>query len=118
MKRFIPLLILFSAFFIRPASSQVDTVSNQYAAVDTQNVNIRLFDSDSLIEIALRFDITAYRKQKSDVDYLPAVLTYYSGKKDSVNKNIKLRARGEYASHVLRFSSDKLKFQTKRYSVN
>jgi hypothetical protein len=113
MKRLLPLLIFFSGFFIRPASAQIDTVSNQYAAVDTQNVNIRLFDSDSLIEIALRFDITAYRKQKSDVDYLPAVLTYYSGKKDSVNKNIKLRARGEMRRMYCDFPPISLNFKLK-----
>ncbi len=113
MKKLISLLILLSAFFIQPASGQVDTVPNPYAAIDTHNVNIRLFESDELIEIALRFDITYYRKKKPDVEYLPAVLTYYTGKADSVNKNIKLRARGEMRRMYCDFPPISLNFKLK-----
>lgn len=95
MKKTIPLLILLSGFLIQPAFSQNDTVNARYAVTDTQNVNIKLFDSDDLFEIALRFDITYYKRKKPDTAYMDAVLTYYLGDKDSVNKNIKLKARGE-----------------------
>jgi hypothetical protein len=95
MKKRIPLLILLACFLIGPAFSQNDTANIRYAVTDTQNVNIKLFESDDLFEIALRFDITYYKRKKPDTAYMPAVLTYYMGDKDSVNKNIKLKARGE-----------------------
>jgi hypothetical protein len=95
MKKLIYLLILLSGFLIRPAFSQNDTTNIRYAVTDTQNVNIKLFESDDLFEIALRFDITYYKRKKPDTAYMPAVLTYYLGDKDSVNKNVKVKARGE-----------------------
>lgn len=95
MKKIIPVLILLSGFLIRPALSQIDSTNIRYAVTDTQNVNIKLFESNDLIEIALRFDITYYKRKKPDTTYIPAVLTYYLGDKDSVNKDIKLKARGE-----------------------
>lgn len=113
MKRFIPILILLSGFIARPATGQVDTVQTPYAAVDTQNVSIKLFDSDEVMDLALRFDITYFRKKKPDVEYLPAVLTYYTGDKDSVNKNIKLRARGEMRRMYCDFPPISLNFKLK-----
>jgi hypothetical protein len=95
MKKIIPVFIFLSGFLIQPALSQNDSVNLKYAVTDTQNVNIRLFESDDLMEIALRFDISYYKRKKPDTTYIDAVLTYYLGDKDSVNKNVKLKARGE-----------------------
>jgi hypothetical protein len=95
MKKTIPVLILLSGFLIQPALSQNDSANISYAITDTQNVNIKLFESDDLFEIALRFDISYYKRKKPDTAYMDAILTYYLGDKDSVNKNIKLKARGE-----------------------
>jgi hypothetical protein len=95
MKKIIPILVLLSGFFTIPALSQIDSTNLKYAVTDTQNVNIKLFESDNIFEIALRFDITYYKRKKPDTTYMPAVLTYYLGDKDSVNKDIKLKARGE-----------------------
>jgi hypothetical protein len=95
MKKTIPLFILLSGFLIHPALSQVDSVVNKYAIRDTQNLKVTLFDSDDPLQITLRFDISAYKKNKSDVEYLNAILTYHTSETDSINKNIKVRARGE-----------------------
>jgi hypothetical protein len=95
MKKVILVLILLSGFFVRPALSQIDSANLKFAVTDTQNVNIKLFENDDVFDIALRFDITYYRRKKPDTTYMPAVLTYYLGDKDSVNKDIKLKARGE-----------------------
>jgi hypothetical protein len=113
MKKLLTLFILLFCFYFQSARSQVDTIQSPYDATDTQNVNVRLFDSDKLIDIALRFDITTYRKQRSDEEYLPAVLTYYFGEKDSVNKNIKLRARGVQRRAYCDFPPIKLNFKLK-----
>jgi len=113
MKKAIPILIIFTGILLQKAYTQVDTVPSPYAASDTLNVNIRLFNSDDLIDIALRFDVSYFRKKKSDVEYLPALLTYYMGKNDSVNKNIKLKARGEMRRNYCDFPPISLNFKLK-----
>jgi hypothetical protein len=94
MKKIIPFLFLLSGFLIQSAFSQVDSLQSAYDITDTQDVKITLFDTDDLFEISLKFDITQYKRAKSNEEYLDAVLTYYTGEKDSVSKNIKVRARG------------------------
>ena len=88
-------LLIFLVFLPgRPVFSQVDTLAKGYAIADTQNVKVTLFDTDDLFQITLKFDISYFKKKKSDVEYLDAVLTYFNNEKDSVSKNIKVRARG------------------------
>jgi hypothetical protein len=94
MKKLIPLLLFVSVFFIKSLSGQVDSLQAKYAVTDTQNVKVTLFDTDDLFNISLKFDIARYKKVKSDTMYLDAVLTYYIDEKDSIVKNIKVRARG------------------------
>jgi len=94
MKKNITVLVLMSIFFLRPALSQVDSLVTKYAVRDTQAVKVTLFDTDNLFEISLKFDISAYKKAKSDTTYLDAILTYFNNEKDSVTKKIKVRARG------------------------
>lgn len=111
MKRSEILLLFLSVLIFQPALSQIDSTELQYAVKDTQNVNVRLFESDDPFEISLRFDITIYKRKKSDSTYLDAVLTYYDGKNDSVNKNIKLRARGEIRRTICDFPPMNLNFK-------
>jgi hypothetical protein len=94
MKKLICLLFSLTGFFITPVFGQNDTLDITYEVKDTLNKNIRLFERDELLEFSLRFDITAYRRQKSDKEDLPAVLTYHISERDSINKELKLRARG------------------------
>ena len=94
MKKIIWILVLLPGFLIRPAFSQIRNADTSYAVRDTQSVNIKLFDSDEIIDISLKFDLTSYKRNRSDQEYFDAVLTYYANSKDSVTKNIKVRARG------------------------
>jgi hypothetical protein len=94
LKKKISLLICIIFLIAGPLFSQVDTIAKQYSVADTHNVKVTLFDTDELFEITLKFDISHYKKAKSDVEYLDAVLTYFNNKTDSVTKNIKVRARG------------------------
>lgn len=56
--------------------------------------NLKLFESDELLNISLRFDLTSYTRKKPTEDYLKAVITFHLNEKDSVNKNIRLMSRG------------------------
>jgi hypothetical protein len=96
MKRILPLLIMLAGFLIHRASAQVvDSAFTRYAVKDTQNVNIRLFNHDDLFQISLSFDITKYKRERSDTTYLDAVLTYFTDEGDTINKNIRVKARGK-----------------------
>lgn len=79
-----------------PVFSQNDVADSLYAFTDTLPRSVHLFDNDEVFDISLRFDITQYKKKRSDEDYLDAILTYYTGENDSVNKDIRVRARGEF----------------------
>jgi len=94
MKKIIPALLFILTFFIQPVSGQIDSLRATYAVKDTQDIKVTLFDSDEVIDISLKFDIQRYKKARSDTMNLDAVLTYYISDKDSVVKNIKVRARG------------------------
>jgi hypothetical protein len=94
MKKIIPFLFFLSIFWIKPVAGQVDTTGTLYSVSDTQDVKATLFDTDELFEISLKFDISRYKKSKSDKEYIDAVLTYFTDDKDTINKNIRLRARG------------------------
>ena len=113
MKKVICILILLSGFVAGPAFSQIDSTDAQYAVSDTHNVNIRLFDTDELFDIALRFDITNYKRKRSDTLYMDAVLTYHTSPIDSINKNVKVKARGEFRRTFCDFPPLSLNFKMK-----
>ncbi|HUX57212.1 MAG TPA: hypothetical protein VMV77_09565 [Bacteroidales bacterium] len=113
MKRIVCILILVSVFLARNAFSQVDSTDFPYAIADTHNVNIRLFDSDELFEITLRFDITYYKRKKPEEEYLDAILTYHTSDSDSINKQIKVRSRGIVRHDICYFPPLSLNFKMK-----
>jgi hypothetical protein len=94
LKKKLSLLIFLSFLLTGTATGQIDTLAEDFAVADTQDVKVTLFDTDELFQITLSFDISYYKRKKSDVEYLDAVLTYFDNKSDSVSKKIKVRARG------------------------
>ncbi len=102
-------------FLIPPAlcaKGQNVVTDTLFFATDTLDKNSGIFDSDDLLTLSLRFDITEYRRKKSDEDYLDALLTYYYGKTDSVTKKIKVRARGEFRREFCSFPPILLNFRS------
>jgi len=96
MKRVILILILVSGFFVHPLLSQVDSVNIGYSINGKHTGDIRLFESDDLLNITLKFDVSFMKTNKPDSDYMNAVLTYYTKETDTVKKELKLRARGKF----------------------
>lgn len=90
--------LLFSLFVIQetPAYIQNESTVNQYSAADTLPENLGLFDSNEILTISLQFDITQYKKKKFKKDYFDAILSYQSSNKESINQEIKVRARGNF----------------------
>ncbi len=94
MKKILPLLILLCLIGIINGFSQPDSLKMKYAVADTIGDDIILFDSDELMEISLKFDITQYRRKKNDTEYLDATLIYHTSPGDSIVKSLKVKPRG------------------------
>jgi hypothetical protein len=100
-------------FLAQSIFSQNDSLYTRYAIADTINENLELFKSNELLKISLRFDITEYKKKRSDKDYLDAILTYHTSDKDSINKEIKVRSRGIFRRAYCDFPPLMLNFKMK-----
>jgi hypothetical protein len=94
MKKLLCILLFLSFISFLPALSQIDTIDIFYNKEDVRYNDLRLFESDSVLKFTLRFDITTFKRVRSDTMEFDAVLTYHISKTDSVNKNIKIKARG------------------------
>jgi len=85
------LLICFSFY---PVKAQ-DTIADRYSVTDTID-DFGLFTREDILDLTLRFDLTTYKRKKPKDEYMDAVMTYHITKDDSVNKNIRLKTRGEF----------------------
>jgi len=94
MKRFSFILIILSGITVLKTFGQIDSINYDYAVSDTLEEDIKLFDSDELLEISLKFDITTYRRKKNDQEYLDATLIYHLSPNDSIVKALRVRPRG------------------------
>ena len=97
-------------YFVFPVFSQSDTIVNPLDAVDTLNQDFGLFTKDEILNLTLRFDITNYMRKKPKDEYLKAILTYHISKEDSINKEIRLKSRGEMRNGYGDFPPIRLNF--------
>jgi len=70
-----------------------------------------LFDSEEMLHISLKFDITKFMKDKSLEEYLDAELVYYINESDSLVNKIRLRARGNSRIKFCNFPPVRLNFK-------
>jgi len=68
----------------------------QLPAQDKGNKSFGLFENEEILNISLHFDIDTYLKEKPEEDRLDARLTIYTGKSDSISREIKVSARGNF----------------------
>lgn len=94
MRKLIIIQTVLALYFALPAFSQNDTIS-PLDAVDTLSQNFGLFTKDDVLNLSLRFDMTQYTRKKPKDEYMDAILTYHISKTDSINKEIRLKSRGE-----------------------
>jgi hypothetical protein len=92
-------------------SGQKDTIDVTYKIQDTLNQHPGLFDTDELLELSLRFDITTLKRVKSKEEYLPALLTCYLNNTDSINKEVSIRARGKRRLDICSFPPIRINFK-------
>lgn len=100
MKRpaYISIIILFIS--ILPAFSQNDSIDLAGLIGESRS---GLFESDELLELTLRFDITSFTRTRQKNEYQEAVMIYYLNDKDTVTRMVRLRARGEFRRNFCDF---------------
>jgi hypothetical protein len=112
-------LILIQLFIfvlsVFPAFSQIDTTNIKKQKQNTSEKNISLFDSDELLEITLRFDLTGYLKKPSKGESFDADLTIHYSKTDSLNKKITIKYRGTSRYERCKFPPIQINFKKPVY---
>lgn len=107
------LLIILNASLIS-TSAQNEPKKQKKPGDDAAAGVVRLFESDEILNIKLRFDISAYKKNRSDTSELDALLTYYLSQTDSVEKKIRIRARGNMRRSYCDMPPIRLNFKESR----
>lgn len=111
LRKFIFIQLLLTLFFVKPVYSQNDTVTNPLDVVDTINQDFGLFSKDEILNLSLRFDMTQYTRKKPKDEYLNAILTYHINQEDSINKDVRLKSRGEMRNGYCSFPPIRLNFK-------
>ena len=109
MKKIYCFMILLTVLSFVPVKAQ-DDITERYSVADTVE-DFGLFTQDDLLELSLRFDITTYKRKKPKDEYLDAIMTYHISKDDSINKNIRLKTRGEFRNGFCEFPPIVLNFK-------
>lgn len=110
MKKLLFLQILLLIFTVEQAFSQNDTIDSPLIFVDSLQKDFGLFSSDEILSLTFRFDISQYRSKKPKEEYLDAVMTYHINDHDSVNKDIRLKSRGDMRNEYCDFPPVRLNF--------
>ncbi|MBN1186756.1 MAG: hypothetical protein JXB49_31045 [Bacteroidales bacterium] len=82
-----------------------------FSQADTLHLNLNnpfpnystLFQSDTILNITLKFNIKEFQKEKLSGDYVPAELIMDSGEENVIKKDIKIKARGIYRLNMCSF---------------
>ncbi len=98
-------------FLVLPSLGQDVDNGSKSALTDRAKENLRLFDSDKLLKISLRFDLTYFLRKKPTVEYIKAIITFHLSESDSIDKNIKLRSRGEFRNQYCYYPPVELNFK-------
>jgi hypothetical protein len=110
MKKLILIQIILVAFSVSPMFSQEPVTDSTQAVSDTLQQDFGLFTNDEIMHLALRFDLKEYTRKKPKEEYMNAILTYYISDKDSVNKEVRLKSRGEFRNGFCSFPPIRLNF--------
>lgn len=81
------------------------------AVNDTIDV-LSIFDDPETLNISLEYDITSFIRKKKEGDYLDAVMTIYYNESLTIEKNIRLKARGKNRRDRCYFPPIYLNFKT------
>jgi hypothetical protein len=113
MRSYLLLIALIPAVFPLLLSGQVHPGCDTCIIAVTHPVDASLFESDELLKMTLRLDITNLERTKAMEESQDADLTYFTTQTDSVNKKIQLKARGNIRRAICDFPPISLNFRVK-----
>lgn len=99
------------ALFTEFAAGQTNKNNAKYISKPLTENRLGLFERNDLLKLSLRYDLNYFIKEKPDSLYIDALLTIHFTKLDSINNNIRIRARGSYRYRTCLFPPIRLNFK-------
>lgn len=114
MKRFLFLFVFLAHLFVLQAQEITrDNAENSLLEPISETLpETSIFDLEEPLDISLKYDITSFIRHKSKGEYLPAKLNIHLNETDSIVKNIRLKARGNFRRGHCFFPPIYLNFKT------
>ncbi len=80
--------------------------------------DINIFDDDEPLNITLKYDITSFMRTKSKQEYFDAIFQIHYNENQTITKNIRLKARGNFRRGECFFPPIYLNFKTDPFENN
>ncbi|MDX2413747.1 MAG: hypothetical protein QNK33_01030, partial [Bacteroidales bacterium] len=112
------ILLIISFFVSGSVCGQTNPEKEGYQLPPVAENALGLFDRNDILEISLRYDIGYYMQEKPEEAYMEALMTIYFSPQDSLNKNIRLRARGNYRYRNCLFPPIRLNFKNSNFGYD
>lgn len=106
------LCVLLSVYALAQENTQTEWDNSALEPVSETLENYRFFDNDEPLKITLKYDITSFIRNKTKGEYLDAELRIRMNESDSIVKNIRLKARGNFRRAQCFFPPIYLNFKT------
>ena len=103
--------LVFSFLFIT-TSAQEEVENYPLEPVSDTISALEIFDNDEPLKLTLKYDISSFIKEKRKEEYFDAELVIYQSDTDSLVKNIRLKARGNFRKTHCFFPPIFLNFKT------
>ena len=109
MSRQYLLIAILLFFIINPTSSQNNGKNKNWISPGKVQNQFRLFENEDIIDLSITFDLSWFLQNKPEKN-MDAILSYRYSESDSINFNIKLRARGNFRYRNCAFPPIRLDF--------
>ncbi|WP_167611101.1 hypothetical protein [Maribellus sediminis] len=106
------LFITLCLYFFVPAIAQISDPGYLIEPINETIEQTSIFDDNEPFDLTLQYDITSFIKNKYKGEYLDAVLILHLNETDSIVKNIRLKARGNFRKGHCFFPPIYLNFKT------
>jgi hypothetical protein len=108
-----PLLIQFFIFMfsVLQAYGQTDTIGPRQKKPHNPHKDLSLFDSDDLLEIAVRCNYSDFLEKKDRVASFDGIMTLHYNESDSLSKEITIKYRGNSRYQNCRFPPMQINFK-------
>jgi len=87
------------------------TLSGQNETADTLKKKFALFESEELLDIYLKFDLSTFLKKNPKTGYQDAMLIIPLSATDTIDRKVKIKPRGEYRQQTCSFPPIMLNFK-------